>query len=251
MKSAIVVLLGAFGVACICIYVAATPGENRHENNAQIRDTWTPANTVVKRSESTGDGAARTGVETVQGLRVRRDRNCTVERHAFVATDGTTFSAYTCEPARPVAPHPYAHYDNGSLAALAWGDAAAAALLGARLIGVDRKRSYDLLLRAAALDGGNVQHLAWLSDQAFGTVEIDGVPQISNIMRQYELAALAEQLGDTSQKSAFLRVELGRLGVSDEQLTTLDARVATLLQAMRDIQQAVHGEITVGGTSDA
>ena len=250
MRIAVAILLGAVGVG-IYLYVADPSAEKSHASSPHATGTSTRAYTDTRLPTSPVGGREADGSETVLGLRVRADRNCTVRQRAYVATDGTPFIAYTCEPTSPRAPHPYAHYDNASLAALAYGDAVAAALLGERLIGRDRERSHELLLRAAALDGGNVRYLAWLAEQAFGTVEIDGVPQLSNIMRQYELAALAERLGDTSAKSDFLRSELGRLGVSDEQLTRLDDRVTNLLQAMRDIQQLVHGEITLGGTSDA
>ena len=57
--------------------------------------------------------------------------------------------------------------------------------------------------------------------------------------------------GDTSPRAAYLRTELLRIGLSDDDLAMLDTRVDTLLLAMRDIQQAVQGEITIGGASDA
>lgn len=191
------------------------------------------------------------GAETVLGIRVRKDRNCTVELKDYVTPDGEMFSAYSCEPDNPGPAHPYAHYDDDTLDVMAYADAEAAALLGKRLLGSDARKSYQLLIRASALDGGKVEHIAWLADQAFGPIAINGAPQVSNLKRQYELAVLAARLGDISHRSEFLRNELIRAGVDADQLNSLDARVETLFQSMRDIQKTVLGEITIGGPSDA
>ena len=185
------------------------------------------------------------GSEVVLGLRVRKDRNCRVELKDYVTTDGEMFSAYSCTPNNPAPRHPYADYDNETLASMAYADAGAAALLGHRLIAKDTRRSYQLLIRATALDGGKIEHLAWLSDQAFGAVAINGEPQVANLQRQYELAALATRLGDDPGKSRYLKNELIRIGVDEDQLQSLDMRVDALLQSMRDIQTTVLGEVTI------
>jgi len=191
------------------------------------------------------------GTEVVLGLRVRRDRNCRVELKDYVTTQGEMFSAYSCTPKFPAPPHMYAEYDNETLAGMAYADAEAAALLGHRLIDKDTHQSYQLLIRAAALDGGKVEHIAWLSDQAFGATAINGEPRVANLQRQYELAALATRLGDGPGKSLYLRNELIRIGVGDDQLHLLDMRVDALLQSMRDIQRTVLGEVTIGEQDDA
>ena len=212
----------------------------------------TPQQASATNLDQTGPAVvADDGTEIVLGLRVRKDRNCHVELKDYVTTDGEMFSAYSCTPIGPVSAHPYADYDNATLAAMAYADAAAAALLGQRLIRKDTRRSYRLLVRAAALEGGNIRHLAWLSDQAFGAIAIDGEPQVANLQRQYELSALAARLGDDSGRADYLKNELVRIGVDDDQLDSLDARVSALLQSMRDIQRTVLGEVTIGGQDDA
>ncbi len=251
MKTALVILLGAVGVGYVLLHLASTASDKQPAASVTFTDPASQeANATRPHAPQTLD-ARSAPPQTVPDSPFRTDRSCAVEYRDYVAPDGTTFSAWTCEPDEPAPPHPYAHYDNASLAAMAYDDAAAASLLGQRLIAADRERSYDLLLRAAALDGGNVRYLAWLSDQGFGIVAIDGVPQVGNVMRQYELAALAARLGDTSQRSTYLRAKLRELGLNEEQLAALDDRADTLLLAMRDIQQTVQGEITIGGASDA
>src|SRR5210317_995585 len=69
------------------------------------------------------------GTEVVLGLRVRKDRDCTVEFKDYVTPDGDMFSAWSCTPESPSSPHKYQHYDDTTLEVMAWSDADAAALL--------------------------------------------------------------------------------------------------------------------------
>lgn len=195
-------------------------------------------------------GAVDDGTEVVLGLRVRKDRNCDVELKDYVTPTGEMFAAYSCTPSKPVPTRDYAEYDNETLASMAYSDADAAALLGQRLINKDTRKSYQLLIRASALDDGNIEHLAWLSDQAFGVTDINGEPQINNLQHQYELAALAVRLGDDPGKTNYLRDELLRLGIDAARLLRLDTRADVLFQSMRDIQRTVLGEVTIGGHGD-
>lgn len=189
--------------------------------------------------------------ELVFGLRVRKDRDCRVELKDYVTPAGDMFSAYSCTPEPPSSQHKYADYDNQTLESMAYADADAAALLGQRLIDSDTGKSYELLIRAAALDGGNLDHIAWLADQAFGTVAVDGEPQIQNLQRRYELAALVARLNNDPEISDHLRNELIDLGITDSALARMDARVGELLESMQDIQRLVQGEVTLGGRGDA
>ena len=188
--------------------------------------------------------------EIVLGLRVRKDRNCTVELNDYVTTDGEMFSAYTCVPSRQSAEHPYAQYTDGALRELSFADADAAAQLGRRLVHKDREQSYTLLLRATALDG-DVRHLAWLADAAYGRYRVDGELQVDNVMRQYELAALSAHFGGDPSTSNYLREELLNSGVSQDQLIQLDRRVDDLLRIASNIQRNVYGEVRHGGQPDA
>ncbi|NIS91404.1 MAG: hypothetical protein GTN98_15275 [Woeseiaceae bacterium] len=190
------------------------------------------------------------GTEMVLGIRVRKDRNCKVELKDYVTPDGEMFSAYTCTPFEPATPHPYADYTDDTLAELAYADAEAAALLGQRLVGRDRDKSYQLLIRATALDG-DTRHLAWLSTMAFPGYRVDGELQVDDVKAQYELEALATRLGKDPALANFLRNELLGAGVDTAQLDLLDSRVDELLDTVRDIQLTVYGEVRYGGQDDA
>ena len=226
---------------------AAAPAATSQGGTAEIPD---PARHGVAVDGNITTGTFDDGTETVLGIRVRKDRNCRVELNDYVTPEGEMFSAYTCTPFEEPAPHPYAHYTDEALAELAYADAEAAALLGQRLAGTDHERSYQLLIRATALDG-NTRHLAWLGDVSYGTLRVDGELQVETVMQRYELAALAAQLGEDPGFSLFLRDELLRSGVADDQLGHLDAHVEELLDTVRDIQLTVFGETAIGGQDDA
>lgn len=201
--------------------------------------------------EPPGAGAAVSpGTDQIAGLAVRKDRRCRVELREVVTPAGEMFSAYRCVPEAPRTPHPYAHYDNGSLEVLAWSDPEAAALLGRRLAGANPAKAHAMLVRATAL-GGDVAHLSWLADQAYSAIRVDGDLQVDNIKRRYELAALAYRLGGDPATRRYLRSLLVDAGLNDNGLDALDDRVETMLESVRDIQRTVHGEIRYGGQNDA
>ena len=190
------------------------------------------------------------GTEVVLGIRVRKDRKCTVELKDYVTPDGRMFSAYTCTPNEPRPAHSYAHYDNETLASMSWSDAEAAALLGQRLIDQDTGRSYELLIRATALDG-DTRHISWLADMAFNPTAVNGQPHVANLEGRYELAELKARLGSDPVLPEVLKRELANAGVGEDRLSELDARADALLRVMQDIQRDVFGEVRIGGRDDA
>lgn len=189
------------------------------------------------------------GTEVVLGIRVRKDRKCTVELKDYVTPDGRMFSAYTCTPNEPRPAHPYAHYDNETLANMSWSDAEAAALLGQRLIDQDTGRSYELLIRATALDG-DTRHISWLADMAFNPTAVNGEPHVANLEGRYELAELNARLGSDPVLPMTLRRDLANAGISEGRFSELDARADALLHVMQDIQRDVFGEVRIGGQND-
>jgi hypothetical protein len=190
------------------------------------------------------------GTEVVLGIRVRKDRKCTVELNDYVTPDGRMFSAYTCKPNEPRPEHPYAHYDNETLASMSWSDAEAAALLGQRLIDQDTGRSYELLIRATALDG-DTRHISWLADMAFNPTAVNGEPHVANLEGRYKLAELNARLGSDPVLPEVLKRELVNAGVGEGRLSELNARADALLLVMQDIQRDVFGEVRIGGQDDA
>lgn len=243
-------------IAAICCAVVAAwllyqSDQPANPAGASLRPTVTmPASdrgvSTVPETVTTSDAET----EVVLGIRVRKDRNCTVQLNDYVTTEGEMFSAYTCTPSRQAEEHPYAQYTDGALRGLSYSDADAAALLGQRLVHKDREQSYKLLLRATALDG-DARHLAWLADAAYSRYRVDGELQVDNVMRQYELAALSAHFGGDPSASNYLREELLGSGVSEDQLSQLDQRIDDLLRIASNIQRTVYGEVRHGGQPDA
>lgn len=258
-KIAAVTLIGALAISIYNFTAFDAPGTDPgqltgHPAPPALASGSTPPETGqldASDSSSLPDAEFDDGTEVVLGIRVRKDRNCEVELKDYVTSEGEMFSAYSCTPLAPAPDHEYRHYDNKTLAAMSYSDAEASALLGRRLIQTDTGRAYELLIRASALDGGNVEHIAWLADQAYGTVEINGEPQVGNLKRLYELATLAARIGHSPARSEYLRNELIRTGTSRDQLNELDKRAEELFRSMREVQQTVLGEITIGGQDDA
>jgi len=244
-KIAIAAVLCASAAYFIYPDVIDAPGETPARQAHASNEPAASQPVATKRYEPEQPALDDDGTELVLGVRVRKDRNCRVELKDYVTTAGEMFSAYSCTPNNPPPPHIYADYDNATLASMSYADADAAALLGHRLIGKDTRKSYQLLIRAAALDGGNVEHIAWLADQAFGAIAVNGKPQVANLKQQYKLAALATRLGDNPAKTHHLKNELIKIGVNEAQLGSLDKRADALLQSMRGIQRTVLGKVTI------
>src|SRR5210317_2066381 len=62
------------------------------------------------------------GTEIVHGLRVRKDRNCTIEPRFIDIGDGNVVKAFACVPHAEPGPGFYDIYDNATLAKLAYSD---------------------------------------------------------------------------------------------------------------------------------
>lgn len=241
MKGLIAIALLLAGIAAYLAVTNSTNSTSDQDPTPQpVVDSETPPATDVVNDDT----------EIVLGLQVRKDRDCKVELKDYVTPDGDMFSAWSCTPHSPPSPQEYAHYDDATLEVMAWSDADAAALLGQRLVERDTQKSYEMLIRATALDN-DFRHLTWLADQAFGVVSVDGEPHMGNLGQQYELASVSRELGDSSGRSDYFRQELINAGADEKQLTGIDEQVGQLLQQIRDIQATVFGEVLIGGHDDA
>lgn len=256
MKTAMILAAALAAVTVACLWLMPGSAPRQPAASPPVADAPAPRAAEPwlagdsQASVDAADDGSDDNTEVVLGIRVRKDRNCTVELNDYVTPTGEMFSAYSCTPHSPPPVHPYAHYDDATLEAMAWSDAEAAAVLGERLVGRDKSRSYELLVRATALDG-DVTHLHWLADQAFSAVKINEEVQVDNLKRRYELAALAARLGGDPVMSEYWKHELVNAGVDTTELDRLDGRVDGLLEEVRSIQIDVFGEVRYGGRNDA
>lgn len=180
--------------------------------------------------------------EIVMGIEVRKDRNCSVQRHYVDLGNGTVTDAYSCVPNGPVVDD-YEHYSDEELRVLSYSDARAASVLGKRLVDVDLDESRRLLLRAVALKPANLDPVIWLAAQAYSLR--DASPRAQNARANtYVLTRTAQAMGSGASIEWVLE-DLERAGFNAADIARLEERVRENLRRIRDIQLEVYGESVV------
>lgn len=193
-------------------------------------------------SEPAAETAEAAETEIVMGIEVRRDRNCTVERHYVDLGNGTVTEAYSCVPTQIVADD-YESYSDEELRVLSYSDANSASVLGKRLLEVDLAASRALLLRAVALQPANLDPVMWLAAQAYS---LRGDTPAANEARAnaYVLVQTAKAMGSpASVEWIFNDLEEAGFGATD--FARLDEQVRKDLRRIREIQLEVFGESVV------
>lgn len=177
---------------------------------------------------------------------------CSIVRHYLPRPDGTTVTAFSCQRESTRQAHPYTQYSSDALDSLAYSDAVAAQVLGMRLIEDDTAASLSLVIRAAALAGGDPAPILQFSNAYPHPVSVDGAPQPSVVRVKYVLAAVTALLdGDTSAPNSWEPVIRGQSTDPDRELALLQARARDIIDEMRRIQIEVSGTSTIGGPGDA
>jgi len=176
--------------------------------------------------------------ELVMGIEVRRDRNCTVQRHYVDLGDGTVTDAYSCVPEK-AALDDYEHYSDEELRVLSYNDAHAASVLGKRLVGVDLEGSRALLLRAVALRPANLDPVMWLAAQAH-SLRGDSPAAQDARANTYVLTRTAQAMGSAEDIEWVLK-DLERSGFGADDIAGLEEQVKNNLKRIREIQLEVHG----------
>ncbi len=192
------------------------------------------------------DAAESVETELVMGIAVRKDRDCIVQRHYLDLGNGTVTDAYSCVPLSADYDD-YDHYSNEQLRVLSYGDARAASVLGKRLVETDPARSEALLLRAVALEPGNLDPVMWLSAQAHS---LRGDSKAADRARAntYVLTRTAQALGSDATIEWIL-ADLEAAGFDAADVRQLEHRVREKLQHIRTVQLEVFGESTISEVS--
>ena len=184
--------------------------------------------------------------EMVMGIAVRKDRNCIVQRHYVDLGNGTVTDAYSCVPLSADYDD-YDHYSDEQLTVLSYGDARAASVLGKRLVETDPARSEALLLRAVALEPGNLDPVMWLSAQAH-SLRGDSKTADKARANTYVLTRTAQALGSDATIEWIL-ADLEAAGFDAADVLQLEQRVREKLQQIRAVQLEVFGESTISEVS--
>lgn len=243
MNTKMILLLLTIIAACLVAVRSFSPDAQTQEQPA------TSGPPVAARESSppvtvTPDASAAdaTETETVMGIEVRKDRNCTVERHYVDLGNGTVTEAYSCVPIQ-TAVDDYESYSDEELRVLSYSDAKAASLLGKRLVEVDLAASRALLLRAVALQPANLDPVTWLAAQAYS---LRGDSPAANEARAntYVLVQTAKAMGSpASVEWIFTDLEEAGFGATD--FARLDEQVRKDLRRIREIQLEVFGDSVV------
>ena len=180
------------------------------------------------------------------------DSDCTIVSRYLPKEDGTVIEVVSCERDVARETHPYESYANAALESLAYSDAKAAEILGMRLIESDEAESLSLIVRAAALSGGNTAPILAYSNAWPHPVRINGVLQPKTVRVKYVLYAVADLLQDDrlapNQWESVIR---DHSADPDRELAMLQARARAIVDEMRRIQLDVVGNSTIGGPGDA
>ena len=248
------VVFSAVALAATAMLLVTRPwddGNAPHRGQGDAQEAGNPAAGVSIKKAAADEtiipadalGAIRVPTtETVMGVKVRRDRSCTVTRHYLDLGDGTVGEAFSCDgPERPSSG--YDDYDNGTLKRLAYGDAQAASVLGKRLVQTDPARARALILRALALQPQNVEPAMWFASQAY-SLRGNSAAARRATANSYVLTRIVQELGGEVAVTWIVE-DLRESGFDDADLDRLDARVAQDLRSIGDIQLEVFGKRTL------
>lgn len=243
MKSKILLLIFTLSTAVAVGYLLVPDRPTTPPSPATVTDDRIapdPEHFAVKPTVAATSPEPDSPFEIVHGLRVRKNRNCTVEIQYLDAGNGTVIEAYSCTPNQPSAPGALDHYDDEALAAMSYSDALAAEVLGKRLAEADPERARALLLRSVALKPQNTSPLLWLASENYSLVATNGEPAILEMTQKYLLSRVAEELG-TPGAAASIRNNLTSIGFEETDFLALEKDVVADLAMIRSIQIEVTG----------
>ena len=237
-------------VCALCALIMAFVWWHARPNDAAVTAQLTESASLPQ-TESEETGATTNAATAADSVHSGQHSDCEIRRRYVPTLDGATVATLSCTPVADE-PHPYEHYSNKSLESLAYADAEAAEMLGMRLIEDDSATSLSLVVRAAALAGGDSAPLKRYSNAYPHPVYVNGKPQRKTVRHKYVLASVIALLGDDSAAAIkWERVIRTHSSDPDQELTRLQARARGIVAEMRQIQIEVTGTSSIGGAGDA
>jgi len=153
-----------------------------------------------------------------------------------------------CETVRERPPHPYTQLSDADLEALAETDAAAAVILGMRVVGDDDERN-RWYLRAAALSGKSGPILA-LANRRYATVQtykrnaegrLVAIDDVAGVRYRAVLETIAGRMGDPRANPEYWLSVLAGFGDADANAQAVARESVALMSQMAEIQRAITG----------
>ena len=181
-----------------------------------------------------------------------RAPGCPIDTRYVANPDGTVTPLFSCESAGPQPPHPFTTYPNEALESLAYGDADAARILGMRLRLVDEAAAMSLVVRAAALAGGDPAPILEYANAYPLPSAIDGVPVRKTVHARFVLGAVADMLEAGSSDVAHWELVIRHVSTDpDREIEMLRDRATAIVEEIDRIRQDVTGVTGSGGRNDA
>lgn len=207
------------------------------------------ASPALAGSPGTTPPAYRVETEEVLGLRVRKDRDCTVElRYIPDADTGEIIEAHACVADDPQIPDPYEAWDDQTLAGMAYGDPHAAEVLGLRHIGSEDPREealgLSLLYRSVALSG-DLETFQRAIGRRYAYLEVNGVPEKHNLRQLLVFSHIGEVLGDERFDAAEVVRQLNQADVPPGEIDKLREAADLILEHMAALQTEMTGDATI------
>lgn len=204
-----------------------------------------PSDRPANHNQPDLDNPQATEMELVQGIYVRKDRNCSVEvDERFDPDTGNLRRLYACTPNSLPEPDPYTAYDSQVLAGMAYGDARAAEVLGVRLLTSEnpttQSAGLNYLLRSAAL-ANHTRPIALAVNNRYNDFASNGTLHLDNIKRLVTLSHISNVITPNSMSGAVYQNILRESGVSEEEIARLITAGNQALERMADIQTQVTG----------
>ena len=154
----------------------------------------------------------------------------------------------SCETVRERPPHPYTQLSDADLQALAETDAAAAVILGMRVVGDEQERN-RWYLRAAALSGKSGPILA-LANRRYGSVQtykrnaegrLVAIDDVEGVRYRAVLETIADRMGDPRANPEYWLSVLAGFGDAGGDPSTVARESVAIMSQMAEIQRATTG----------
>ncbi len=168
------------------------------------------------------------GTEIVHGIRVRKDRNCTVQLRYVEKPDGTLIEAYSCEPNEPKEQDIYKTYTNQTLATLAYSDAHAAHVLSKRIHETDPENALKLAIQSTAMSGDTMP-INWLAQHYTQPSKRNGEVILKTIEDRYVMSGVIKELNGLHHGYEFWTQRIRFHEKDGINIEALDKRVDNIL----------------------
>lgn len=242
--------------SAIAVAVLAVIGVQMLEAPSQSGQPHEAAVQEIGQGESPSVEPFEDEMETVLGIEVRKDRDCTVYALQITDEDGNSSTAHECISDQEPELHRYTALEIDELRDLAYADAEAAEILAIKLIeSGEEEAGLEYVYRSIALESGQSFSAIKRAHNTFYSTVVgaeapdwEPKPNFHAMQQAYVFAAVREALTGVNE-TASPRMNLEEHGFTDFQ--SLDAKARKALETMAQVEIDVVGANTIREKIDA